>query len=270
MVVRRPPPALAPFVESIWYFAGDLAHTRERILPTGAMQILVNLHEDELRTYHGPAYDQVVRSRGAVLGGAHDDHFAIDTAEQRRIVGVSFKPGGAYPFFAPPSDAIGAAHVELDALWGRDGAVLRERLLEAPTPAAALRTLEAVLLARAVRPLERDPALAYALDALDGPARIGDVTDRLGMSPKRFLRRFSAEVGLTPKRFARVRRFRRVLGAVERGRAVEWAQVALDCGYFDQAHMIHDFRAFSGINPTAYRPRTPGELSHVPLSDSAG
>jgi methylphosphotriester-DNA--protein-cysteine methyltransferase len=70
-------------------------------------------------------------------------------------------------------------------------------------------------------------------------------------------------VGLTPKRFARVRRFGRVLQSIELGRPVAWSQVAASCGYFDQAHLIHDFREFSGMNPTLYRPRGQGDRYHA-------
>ena len=261
---RQPRPELRPFVAGIWWFEEEIEHAYERILPSGKMQLLVNLHEDELRAYHGEGYRMIQRNRGAELGGAYASHFAIDTAEQRCIVGVSFGPGGAYPFFTPPADATRELHVELDALWGSDGAALRERLLEARTPEATLRTLESVLLEQRVRPLERDPAVDFAIRAFDRGAGVGEVTDRLGMSAKSFIRRFAARVGLTPKKYARVVRFQRVLDAVASGRPIDWAGVAIDCGYFDQAHLIHDFREFSGMNPLAYKSR-PGEKNHVPL-----
>lgn len=85
-VSRPASPALAPFVESIWRFRGQFSHAYERILPTGTMQLLVN---------RGEGYATVHRMRGAVLCGAHTKSFAIDTHEQRDIVGISFRPGGA-------------------------------------------------------------------------------------------------------------------------------------------------------------------------------
>jgi AraC-like DNA-binding protein len=266
---RRPSaPALAPFIRSLWHFTGELPHARERVLPTGCIQLLVNLDQDELRSYHGPGYGRVDRIAGAGLAGAYAHHFAIDTAEQRAIVGVSFHPGGAHPFFATPADALRELHVELGEVWGRDGAVLRERLLAAGTVDAILRTLEAVMLARVARPLAVDPIVAFAADALESGVPVGAVVDRVGMTASGFIRHFTARVGLTPKRFARVRRFRRVLDAIDAGRSVDWARVAATCGYFDQAHLIRDFRAFAGISPTAYRPRSPGDTSHVVLDET--
>jgi AraC-like DNA-binding protein len=263
----RPPAALVlrPFIESLWHFTGDLAHSRERMLPSGRMQLLINLDQDQLSSYHGPDYRDRAVIAGAGLSGAYAEHFAIDTADQRAIVGVSFRPGGAYPFFAAPADATSGLHVALDDLWGRDGAVVRDRLLEAPTVAAVLDELEAVMLARVAGSLEPDPVIAYAIAAFEGDATVAAVMDRVGMSASRFIRHFSRRVGLTPKRFARVRRFQRVLAAVDSGRAVDWARVAASCGYFDQAHLIRDFRAFAGVSPTGYQPRAPGDRSHVVL-----
>jgi AraC-like DNA-binding protein len=267
MILRTPSPALAPFVASLWHYedAGELAHARERILPDGTMQLLVNLHEDELRSYHGADLAHERRTRGATIAGIHAGHFAIDTAEQRSIVGISFRPGGAFPFFAPPADALRETDVELDQVWGREGALLRERLLEQPTPAARLAALEATLLARAVRPLTPDPALQIAIAALERDVPVATVGERLGLSPRRLIAAFTAQVGMTPKRFARVRRFQRVLTTLATEHPAPWAELALQCGYFDQAHLIHEFRSFSGLHPTAYAARDPGGRNHVVL-----
>lgn len=269
IVFRQPAAALAPFIAHLWHFEdpdGDLVHARERILPTGTMQLLVNLHEDELRSYHDGSREPR-RTRGAALCGPYTGHFAIDTAEQRAIMGVSFHPGGAAPFFAAPADALRETDVEVDQLWGRDGAVLRDRLLEQPTAAERLRTLEAVLLARVVRPLAPDPAIALAISALGRDVPVAAVAARLGYSARRLISSFSTQVGLTPKRFARVRRFQRVLAAITGGPPTPWAELALACGYFDQSHLIHDFNAFSGLHPTGYAPRGPGGQNHVILPD---
>ncbi len=266
MDVVTPPasPALAPFVEALWYVEKRVPHGRERVLPSGGMQLLVNLGEDELRSTHGAT---VRRTRGAALQGANAEPVVIDTAHRETIMGVAFRPGGAYPFFPAPASATRGDLVEVDALWEPDGALLRERLLEAATPAEKLRELEVVLLAHVICPLAPDRARAFAVAALDYGMAVDAVADRLGMTPKRLARRFAGEVGLTPKLFARVRRFQRLLLAVADGVAVDWARLAAECGYYDQAHLIHDFRAFSGMTPGAYQARSAWERNHVPLPD---
>ena len=147
----------------------------------------------------------------------------IDTEEQRSLVHVNFRLGGAAAFFALPLEETRDELVDLGELWGRDGAVLRERLLEA-APAERLDVVERVLLDRLQPAHEPDPAVAVAVRALERGYRVSDVTARLDVLPKRFVRRFRARIGLTPKRFARVRRLQRVLGAVVGNGRVEWAR----------------------------------------------
>jgi AraC-like DNA-binding protein len=81
---------------------------------------------------------------------------------------------------------------------------------------------------------------------------VADVVQGTGLSLRRFGELFGSEVGLSPKAFCRIRRFNEVLRRVERSTDVDWADVAASCGYFDQAHFNHDFRAFAGLTPSAY------------------
>lgn len=256
-VVHRPPssPVLAPLVGSLGYFEGRFPHAAEMALPTGAMQLLVSVDPDE------PHF-------GAALQGPYAGPAVIDPAQQRAVVWVAFRAGGAYPFFAPPAAEAAGRLVGLELLWGREGAVLRERLREAVTsggPGECLDAVERVLLGRAVRAVEPDPAVRAAVAALDRGDAVGEAADRLGWTSRRLARRFAEQVGLTPKRFARVRRLQRVLGRAGGGEVPDWARVAAECGYHDQAHLIHEFRALAGMTPTEYRPRSPGERNHVPL-----
>ena len=270
-VTRAPHPALAPFVAALGYGGGEFPHDREVRVPTGCLQLVVNLHEDRLRWYDGPGYRTGHHTTGAALCGATSGPVGIDTADQRRVLWVAFRPGGGYPFFAPPAAELTGPVVPLDALWGAGAGNLRERLLAAPSPAAALAVAEEVLLARATRPLDPDPGLAAALAALDRGVPVGRVADTVGASHRTLTRRFAARVGPGPKRYARIRRVQRVLDRLPPGPAVDWpavdwAAIAAEHGYFDQAHLINEFRAMTGTTPAAYLPRAPGERNHLPLA----
>jgi len=267
---RVPAPPLSDFVAKIWLAEGDPApHARERILPHGTLDLVINLWEDDIRVYDREDPSRCRRSRGAVLCGAHSEYFVIDTAEQRSCMGVCFKPGGAFPFFRMPVSELRDQHVPLDLLWGSRGVELRDRLLEAPSPEEKLRVLEEAMLAAAARPLERHPAVRFALrEFLRVPhgRTIAEVTDRLSLSPRRFIQAFGDQVGLTPKLFCRIRRFHEVVRLVHRAERIDWAEIALSCGYFDQAHFIRDFRAFSGLNPSSWAAQRGDYLNHVPIA----
>jgi len=241
-------PALIPFVAGLGYSESRGPAVRERSIPTGCAQLLVNLHTDAFTD--GPG--------GAALLGATSRPSVIDTGDQRAIAWVSFKPGGAFPFFPPESGL-----VDLGDVWGRAGMVVRERLLEAGGPGEILDRLEAVLLEAG--DLERDRALETAVSALDRGAQVGEVSDLLGFTRKRLIGLFHDRVGLTPKRFGRVRRFQRTLARIPDDRPVDWADLAFGAGYVDQSHLIRDFHDFAGLRPTQYRPRSPGMINHVPL-----
>ncbi|GAA2382286.1 helix-turn-helix domain-containing protein [Streptomyces coeruleofuscus] len=262
LTVRPSAPALAPLVGALGYAEGRFAHSAELSLPTGGAQLLVNLDGDALGSSDR-------RTRGAALQGPYTGPAVIDPAQQRAVVWVAFRPAGAYPFLSVPVSALRDRLAGLDELWGADGAVLRERLLEAMAagdPQACLRELETALLRRSERPLAPDPAVRYAAVLLDRGTPVGEVADRLGWTSRRLARRCAEQLGLPPKRYARVRRFQRLLGRVNAGPGErDWAVLAAECGYHDQAHLIHEFRALAGITPTAYAPRSPLERNHVPL-----
>jgi AraC-like DNA-binding protein len=254
--------ALAPFVASFHYHKSEFPAVVERILPTGQAHLMVNLDEDEFRTYSGLDFRTAHRTRGAVLAGPHGRSTAIDTTEQRWLVAVEFKPAGVAAFFRIPISETCDQIVELENLWRRAGSVLRERLCEAPTPAAKFGVLEAVLLKHVVR--SWSPTIAFAISLLDGGMSVAEASSRVGLLPKTFVRRFREQVGLAPKRLARVRRLQRIVGSVRGPGSVDWCRVAAEHGYTDQAHLIHDFCDLTGITPTAYHPSSPQRRNHVP------
>jgi len=266
VALRPNSPALSPFVASLHYHEGVIPDALERILPGGCVHLMVNLHENEFRTYHGPDSASVHRTHGAVLGGPASQATVIDTREQRCLVTADFKLGGASAFFRAPISEAHNQLVELDQLWGRDARTLRERLLDARRPEAMLRLLESVLLDHLVNPQPPDGAIPFAAAAFDRGLPVSTVTSELGFLPKTFVRRFRKHVGLSPKRFARVRRLQRVLESIQNPGPVDWCDIAARHGYSDQSHFIHDFRDLTGLTPAAYRPRSATDRNHVPVS----
>ena len=145
-------------------------------------------------------------------------------------------------------------------------------IADCATPREKLRTVEIALLEHAAGMFDGRPVVQYAVDkflAQPATTRIACVADKTGFSTRRFIELFKKHVGMTPKLFCRVRRFQRVLHQIASGKSVNWTGVALDGGYFDQAHFIHDFRAFSGINPAKYLADYkdfPRHHNHLPIT----
>jgi AraC-like DNA-binding protein len=268
-VHRRPRAPLDQAIEAVWYFRrAPQPFALERVLPTGAAQLVINLKTDVTRAYDLRA--QATTAPGSVLVGPRTTFEIIDSYEQEHVAGVVFRPGGTRAVFAPPAHKFGA-DVPLETLWTAAAADrLREQLLAAASPTAALDVLEQTLLA-AWRDRPAHPAVTAALAAFTRApyaVRVGDVAGAVGLSRKRFIERFRAEVGLTPKQFCRVRRFQQALARAHADQEVDWIDVALSSGYCDQAHFIHDFRAFSGLTPTGYRAGRTAFQNHVTFLQS--
>jgi AraC-like DNA-binding protein len=274
---RAPKPPLDTFVELIWlyYHPEPRPMALERVLPTGASQLIINLNEDQIRLYDPEGDYRCLTTVGTVLSGVQTRYQVIDTKEQEYVAGVVFRPGGTVRFMRVPADETSDGDIPLEFLWGRSrSAALRERLLEAAGPVDKLDAIERALGEMATNRYVH-PAVAFALSKFDRApieTSIAAVTQRIGLSPKRFIERFKAEVGMTPKRYCRIRRFQRAVSSAHRGRHIDWARLALDCGYFDQAHFIHDFRSFAGLTPTEYQAARTGFQNHVKFlqSDIAG
>ncbi|HEU0032138.1 MAG TPA: helix-turn-helix domain-containing protein [Kofleriaceae bacterium] len=244
---RPPDPRLREHVEYLWMLRDAPAHARERIVPSGTLELVINLHADAFRIFD-PFAGTERTLRGAIVSGCYARAFEIDTTAHAHIVGVHFKPGGAARLLGAPPGALANDHVALDALWGRDATELRERLIAAPRP---LELLEQALLARLrERPSARVAAAVAALDHAE--REVGNVARALGLSRRRFIEIFTEDVGMTPKRYAIVRRFQRALVAARRWPSTTWASIAVACGYYDQAHLCRDWSELTGVSPTEF------------------
>jgi AraC-like DNA-binding protein len=246
---------LAAFVERLWHLNDAPFHAKELIMPSGTIELVVNLRENILRIYDPAAPDSYRQFSGAVVSGTYRRPFVTDTKQHASIVGVHFRPGGAWPFFGVDADDLADLHVNLETLWGAGAAELREKLCAAAGAAERFRLLEKALLDHFPTSSEHHPAVKHALSVFSQPETrplVGEVARETGYSQRRFIQLFSREVGVSPKQFCRLQRFQRTLAAVRRTTAFNGARLAAEYGYFDQAHLIHEFRAFSNLSPTEY------------------
>jgi AraC-like DNA-binding protein len=251
VVVRAPAPPLAGLVRSLVYRSGEQPRRSvEKILPSPQTGLWVNLNRDAFRSF-----DEAGRASqvgGAMLAGPASRASVIEFEQGHAHVCVTFELGAASCFVAAPLALARDEMVPLEVLWGAPGAGLRERLLEASTPTDALAVTEAVLLGQLAGADAPDPAVAAAARALSRGVRVGEVAADLGLLPRTLRRRFTAQVGLTPKRFARVQRMQRLVRDLDGQRDADWAALAAGHGYADQSHLVDEFRALAGVTPGQY------------------
>jgi AraC-like DNA-binding protein len=190
---------------------------------------------------------------GAIVSGAYGRSF--EPTAEAFIIGVHFNPGGAFPFLGLPAGDLADTHVDLETLWGPSAGRLRERLCEARTSAERFQLLQQALLSRLCHGVEQHYAVSAALEMFGknqaGP-RVREAAKYLGLSQRRFIQVFKAEVGITPKLFSRIQRFQQTRTFIQHNPSINWADLAVDFGYFDQSHFIREFLEFSGLSPTDY------------------
>ena len=265
--LERPPnPTLQPFIKSLWYCrAPALHHARERVLPNGSIQVLINLSRDYL-TDCDASGTPILRQPRSIISGARARFEIIDTADLNHLMGIVFQPGGFAPLFHTRADLLFGQSIALDALW-RDAHLL-EALCSAPTPTQKLGRLESLLLQLLRRrdPARRSEIACHALHLFsNNRLSVEDTARSIGVSQRRLSQVFREEVGLSPKLWCRVQRFQAATRALHRGIDMPWAELALACGYYDQAHFANDFKAFSSIDPTTYSAQAHRWQNHIPL-----
>lgn len=270
-VSRRPPMPLALFVDRIWHACRPaLPHRRERSLPTGRVDIVIPLLQPGILRFDDVAAPQARLLRGAIVSGVHDRLAIRGMDGPSCVIGVHFLPGGAAAFFGGALAGLRNRTELLEDLWGPEVRGLRERLQAAPTAASRVAILEAAMLARLPAGQAPDPVVNAAVRAFGqdpAGARVDAVMRASGCSAGRFIQRFDAAVGITPKRYARVLRLRTLLDRIAVAGPRDWAALALDAGFADQAHLANEFRRMTGLAPTAYRPLHRSQPTHVPIVD---
>jgi AraC-like DNA-binding protein len=245
----RVPPKLERFVRTLRVYTVpvDAAPDPYKRLPDGETELLVRLHE---REREGITTASVVGTRTHAL--------EKPTTGRGHALLVRFRLGGAHPFLGLPLSELTDQIVALEDLWSPD---LRQQLQAAEAPGQAL-TLLASLLERAD---VYDPASARAarravrlIAAAAELPRVPQLAAAVGLSQRQLRRAFDEAVGLSPKQYLRVARFRRTLRAARGSDHPDWAALADRGGYFDQPHLIAEFRALTGLTPAALIATTTG------------
>jgi AraC-like DNA-binding protein len=288
-------PPLRPWIEQVWVSAradAAPAHAREHSLPSGSMHLAIRLDGPPLRLY-ADADDRVGRGySAAVVAGVRASYCIKDTSLPAASVGAVLRPGAALALFGVSAAELEGRHVDLRELCGARAYDLYERLSACADPhrrrALFERFLHAQLrpvrgldpqIAQAVSSLQRSaPTLQAAarLDAIvadeddDDDLRIAALARASGRSHRHFIAGFRDLAGLAPKRYARVLRFKRLLAALAATPRPQWAQLAVDTGYFDQSHLIREFRRFAGVSPREYLAAGAASAHHLPLGTMRG
>jgi AraC-like DNA-binding protein len=189
------------------------------------------------------------------IAGLHDSYVLTDSAARSLGLQVNLTPLGAHQVLGLPMDTLANGVYALEDVLGRRGRDLVEHLRNLPDWETRFDTLDTFITCRVAAARTPSAGVEWAwqqLAATRGRARIGSLTSELGWSRQRLIHGFREQVGMPPKTVARILRFQRAVRILKAGRQVRWTELALDCGYYDQAHMIREFGEFAGRTPTEF------------------
>jgi len=263
-VEHRPRASLRPHLECLWLVSDPRPRVRrapERVVPDGCPELIVHLGDPFSRQVGG----RWRRQRRAFLAGTLTRPWLLRAGRQVATLGVRFRPGEVTPLLQVSMAAATGRETELAAIVGRPRAralvaALAAARGDASRFAAAEDWLDSQLALAGRRPSGTARPAVRALLEARGASRIADVARALGWSRRRLERVFARELGIRPKLFARIVRLNAVLAGLDAAERASAVDLALDAGYFDQAHLLRDFRVLAGRTPRHGRERD-GELA---------
>ena len=242
------PPALAEFVELIWETRGTTNEPQDRHFPHGMFELLLNLMGSRYRLVEPKGSGTFATTW---LVGQQLGPIVTTQPDRHHVMGIRLRPAGAYALLAAPLRVVTGLVVELEDLVGPAARELVDRCRDAPSVAARFELAAAWLAARIAGARTVDPAIAWVaseIESHEGGVGIAELREETGLSKTRLAASFREQIGVTPKVYARLVRFRRALAMVESG-TTSLADVACTTGYYDQPHFNAEFRELTGLSP---------------------
>jgi AraC-like DNA-binding protein len=248
--IIQPSELLSPYVKHYWLMTINSAvQASERVIPTGMMCLM--FHRGE-RIFSSSEEQWQPRT---FLSGQDISYTDLSYYGDIDMISVEFRPGGAKAFFKMPMIELYGQTVSIDALSDPQLVELEKRLSDAVNPDSCVSFIEQFLYKRLYQldtcNLKRINAVMQSI--YRGERNIDLLAQTACLGYKQFKRIFADYVGANPKDYLRVVRFQKALYTLQTQSDVTLTQLAYDCGYYDQAHFIKDFKQFSGYTPTEYQ-----------------
>jgi AraC-like DNA-binding protein len=271
MVIKfcQPPPPLSQYVELLtWYadYQPDYAH--ERILPQGVVELIIDLTDPPKFIYDNDSLAVTQTCRKAWIAGLRHEFITISALAGSSMLVVRFREGMAYPVLQLPLGLLKNQVLPADLTLNPDINLLHEQLVNALTPEEKFAFTLDFLALRLRRNIEIHPAVSFAVGKIMAdPAQmtVDAIARKTGWSHKHLVSLFNKYVGVSPKEFVRITRFQKAIFAIGNEASVDWARLVHDCGYYDQAHFIKDFKRFSGLSPVTYLNERGDDLNYLPM-----
>lgn len=253
-IPRAPVEALRPYVRRyIGYRQQDVTLPVHRGLPSSVVTLIISL-ADPIRMVGGPGAEHGPVSLRAVVGGLHLTPALIQQDSYQCGLQLELNPLGVHTLLGVSAPELAMTVCDLNDLPTRLSPYLVERLAEATEWDSRFDLLDRALSA-CLRPVTLLSEIQWAwrrIATTHGAARISPLADEIGWSRRYFTQRFTEQVGVPPKQAARLHRFERSAALLRSGRYHGLAELAVECGFYDQAHLTNEWRQFAGCTPSTW------------------
>jgi len=257
LLVHQPVFPVSSLASSITYYHSySPAHEVERLLPDGQVDFIIDLTEAPKFIFDNESLLIKQACKKGWVSGARTSLISIDAGGvNSSMMVVRLSIGAAQTLFKMPLSELTDQVIDADLLLGSAFSDLRNTIMEAVKPKQKIAVMEDFLLKACGRDFQLPPVLQFAFAKLVNEPHqqaIQQLVQKAGYSHKHLISLFRKYAGITPKELMKVMRFQKVIFEIEKNAMVDWTRLALDCGYYDQAHFIKEFRQFSGFNPGQY------------------
>lgn len=252
----HPEQPLGDYINSIVYYKDYTAdHLMDKFLPDGTTNLVIELADQPQYIFDNHSLEKVQKCTDAWFSGMHTEYLTISAGKQSEMMVISFKALGAHLFIAKNMDDYINKVVPALDVFGNGIIEIRKKIQKAESPKEKFDLIQTYLLS-VFQPADFSTEVIHqTLNKLNEEKQalnLKDLAEKSGYSQKQFIHLFKKYVGITPKNYHKISRFNEILAQIHQKEKVSWAEVAVLCGYFDQAHFIKDFQKFSGLNPKKY------------------
>jgi len=243
---HRPAPELAAYIAHYWAVSWDLRGEEPRYQET---------------VPHPNVY-LVFEEKKLSVGGISTTKFTRLLQGQSSVFGVKFMAGGFHPFVKTSVHSLTDRVVAANQIFGNDGNELEAKLIACRQELEMVETMDTFFRSRSPGPDEKIPLASHLVERIlrePNIKTVEDLTVRTGIGRRALQRLFNEYVGIHPKWVIRRYRLHELVERLNSGESLNWSDLALELGYFDQAHLINDFRNIVGISPAQYQGATKNE-----------
>lgn len=252
---------LSEIVDYFWYVNGEVNHKKEKILPAGNQELMINLNDSFVMEDNSSESNK--RCNKMWFSSVLTKPIVIHTTVTN-VIGISFKNSGAYSLFGFPLTEFNNYVTDIENIWNNKVIDIRDRILELESIQSRFKLLDKLLTHEIKKEASLNKSVEFAISLMDSNT-ISEISQKVGFTNKHLNDLFKKYMGISPNKYRRIRQFQKSVNMIGLDTNVDFQEIAFISGYFDQSHFIRDFKEFTDFTPTEYLKNNKGYVNFIPI-----